>query len=230
MRVVMLDVGLPRGSAFGDLLGDALSQRSIELDRVSNQLQLEAAMDHAATDGILLVDIAATSNNAPMLLRMLREKRESVAVIVLAGVGSDTVPCATWLDANVDDCLAWPIDAVEAAARVAAAIRRASRAHQPRKQRHGNLVLDVSKASVEWRGNAIALTPREAVVLEVLMAHAGCVVSRETLHAALHGDDDVRGNTVEVYVHGLRRKLQPGLIRTIRGAGYRLTEAARVDP
>lgn len=231
MRVLMLDAGLPSGSTVEDLLAAALARRSIEMNRVSNPLQLESELHHTETQAVL-IDVAigsAEANNVQALLRMLREKHDSLAVIVLEGAGSDTARCAPWLDADVDDCFARTLEPVEAAARVAAAIRRTHRARQPRKLRCGDLVLDKSNTSASWRDNVIALTPREAAVLEVLMTHAGRVVSREVLHAALHGEDGVRGNTVEVYIHALRRKLQAGLIRTVRGAGYRLTEAARTD-
>lgn len=232
MRVLMLDAGLPSGSAFGDLLAQALGQRSIQLDRVSKPLQLESELHHAQTHGVLLVD-AAAGDGADLqtdLAQELHAQRPSLAVIVLALARPDTGRHAAWFDADVDDCLPWPIDPVEAAARVAAAIRRIGRVHHARKLRHGDLVLDLSNASAAWRGDVVALTPREVVVLEVLMKHAGRVVSREALHNALHGDGDVRGNTVEVYVHGLRRKLRPGLIRTVRGSGYRLVDVAPTDP
>jgi two-component system, OmpR family, response regulator QseB len=227
MRVLMLDAGLQSEAGFADLLATAVAARSIELNRVSNQLQLELALSHESIDGVLLVDAATepVGHAADEMLQMLRARSELV-IMVLTVAGAPAARRAAWFDRGVDDCMAQPIDIVEAAARLAAVLRRRGRATRPRHLRHGDLVLDRTNASVAYRGNVVALTPREATVLEVLIEHVGGVVSRETLRRALHGDVDVRGNTVEVYVHGLRQKLRPGLIRTVRGAGYRLVEVA----
>jgi DNA-binding response OmpR family regulator len=74
---------------------------------------------------------------------------------------------------------------------------------------------------VSWHGMAVDLAPREFDVLLALMLKAGRVVTRDQLESALYEwDRSVESNTIEVHVHHLRRKLAPGVIRTVRGVGY----------
>ncbi len=224
----MFDAGLPSEQRFGNALVAALARRSIELSRVSNRFQLESVVDHEPIDGVLLVDTASdsTADSCAALAAWLRERKPLSTLIVLMASGTSPAQCVAWFDADVDDCMARPIEVEEAAARLAAALRRRGRLLPQRDLRHGDLTLDVVDAMVAWRNAVVKLTPQEAVVLRALIEQAGRVVSREALHRALHGDGDVRGNTVEVYVHSLRHKLQPSLIRTVRGAGYRLVDIA----
>ena len=70
---------------------------------------------------------------------------------------------------------------------------------------------------------AVAQARLPDAVLLALMEHPGRVLSRAQLEERLYGwGEEVESNVVEVYVHALRRKLGSGLIRTVRGAGYRL--------
>ncbi|MGZ8449955.1 MAG: winged helix-turn-helix domain-containing protein, partial [Candidatus Deferrimicrobiaceae bacterium] len=74
----------------------------------------------------------------------------------------------------------------------------------------------------------LELPRRELSLLEVLMVHCGQVVSKENLLERLFGfDEEVGSNAIEIYVHRLRRKLEPGgiRIRTVRGLGYLLEKA-----
>jgi two-component system OmpR family response regulator/two-component system response regulator QseB len=67
----------------------------------------------------------------------------------------------------------------------------------------------------------VELSAREVALLHELMLNAGLVLSREQLEERLYPwGREVESNAVEVHVHHLRRKLAPGLIRTIRGVGY----------
>jgi len=71
-------------------------------------------------------------------------------------------------------------------------------------------------------GNApVALSAREWAVLEPMLQRPGVVFSRTQLEQKLYGwKDDISSNAVEVYVHGLRKKLGSDLIETVRGLGY----------
>ena len=88
---------------------------------------------------------------------------------------------------------------------------------------HGDLKVDTAARRVFLGEDEISLTAKEFSVLEQLVLRAGEVVSKSEIleHVwdfAYEGDP----NIVEVYVSTLRRKLRAGLIRTVRGAGYRL--------
>ena len=68
---------------------------------------------------------------------------------------------------------------------------------------------------------AVPLSAREWAVLEVLMARPGVVFSRAQIEEKLYAwKDDVSSNAVEVYIHGLRKKLGNAVIQTVRGLGY----------
>ncbi len=80
---------------------------------------------------------------------------------------------------------------------------------------------------MELDGNRVELSKREYAVLQLLLENAGRVQSRERLEQALYGwSSDVESNTVEVYIHHLRKKLGKELIRTIRGVGYMVEKSA----
>jgi DNA-binding response OmpR family regulator len=229
MRALMLEARSRIGEAFGAALVTALAQRAIALDRVSSPLHFEAALAQDATACALLMVESATSGAVRALLQSLRDRRSALPVIVVTASGAAT-DRISWIDDGADDCLTLPADSDEVAARVAASMRRTARTALPRELRHGPLVLQLGPRSVSWRGETIALTPREFTLLEAFVRQAGRVLPRETLHEALHGGDNrIAGNTVEVYVHALRRKVHPRLIRTVRGAGYRLAETAALD-
>lgn len=84
-------------------------------------------------------------------------------------------------------------------------------------------MLDPVHRSVSFRGAPVELSAREFAVLEALLQEPGAVVSREKLEDAVYGwGAEVGSNSVEVHLHHLRRKLEPGLIRNVRGVGYRI--------
>ena len=89
--------------------------------------------------------------------------------------------------------------------------------------RHGALSLDTIGRRVEIRGEGVDFSAREIALLETLLLRSGRVVSKEGLLETLYGSQEYVGeNAVEVFVHRIRRKLEPAevTIRTIRGLGY----------
>ncbi len=90
--------------------------------------------------------------------------------------------------------------------------------------RAGSIVLDLRTRRASTHGRTVDLTAREFTMLEVLIRHAGQVLSREQLLSHVWGYDyDPGSNVVDVYVGYLRRKLGSNSIETVRGMGYRLT-------
>ena len=95
--------------------------------------------------------------------------------------------------------------------------------------RIGDLVIDTAGHSAYHRDQRVELSSREFGVLEALARRAGRVVSKDQLLESLTGwDEDVGTNAIEVYVHRLRKKLEPAgvRIRTLRGLGYLIEQAA----
>lgn len=142
---------------------------------------------------------------------------------------------AEGLDTGADDYLTKPFSYVVLVARVKALLRRGGQgAGAPAVHVLGDLKVDTAARRVFLRDGGTeveaALTTKEFAVLEQLVVRAGQVVSKtEILDHVWDFAYDGDPNIVEVYVSALRRKLGAGLIRTVRGAGYRLErpEAAR---
>ena len=157
------------------------------------------------------------------VLRRLRRRGSRVPVLVLTA--RDTLDeRVKGLDLGADDYLTKPFDLPELEARVRALIRR-GQSGGGSQLTHGSLALDTAGRRATLNGEPLELSARELGVLEVLMLRSGRVVNKEQMTEQLYGwDEEVGANAIEVYVHRLRRKLEPAgvTIRTIRGLGYLL--------
>jgi two-component system OmpR family response regulator len=133
---------------------------------------------------------------------------------------------AACMDAGADDYVAKPFHMEEVLARLRALLRR-SAGHARNEMECGPLRLDTRTSRVTVDGQAVKLTSHEYRVLAYLMLHKGRVVSRTELVEHLYEQDfDRDSNTVEVFIGRLRKKLPLDLIKTVRGLGYRLSDAS----
>jgi DNA-binding response OmpR family regulator len=127
------------------------------------------------------------------------------------------------LDLGADDFLVKPFDLNELAARVRAVARRAASGGELRDLHHGPLSLHPRNRTALWHGELVPLSNKEFWLLETFLRHKGHILSRAQLEEALYGwGEETESNTVEVYVHHLRRKFAAALISTVRGVGYQL--------
>ena len=118
----------------------------------------------------------------------------------------------------------WPAEIDELAARMRALLRRQAGRSSPL-IRHGPITLDPAGHQVTLDGVAVALSAREFALLEALLARPGAVLSKAQLEEKMYGwGEEIGSNTVEVYVHALRKKLGADLIRNVRGLGYTLVK------
>lgn len=197
------------------------------------------AVDHADTgekadhmlatqqyDAVIL-DIGLPKVDGYEILRRMRRKGSKTPVLMLTARDAleDRV---RGLDLGADDYLTKPYDLPELEARVRALIRR-GQSGGGAELVHGDLTLDTAGRRATIKGAPLDLSARELGVLEVLMLRAGRVVSKEQLAEQLYGwGEEVGANAIEVYVHRLRRKLEPAgvNVRTIRGLGYLLERLA----
>src|ERR1700761_5371227 len=175
-----------------------------------------------------LLDILLPGMDGFAVLEQVRAKRCKTAILVLTAV--DAVPTILQaFDLGADDYLVKPFLLEILLARLGAISRR-GQSNQPAPiLQVGALTLPRSRRTVQRDGNPIHLTRKQFDLLELLMRRHGLVTSREDLIEAGWGYlADVKGNTLDVYVHGLRAKLEsdsvsPNIaIRTIHGTGYML--------
>src|SRR3954469_6896135 len=196
-----------------------------------SEFAVDCARDGEEADHILtaqnydlvILDLGLPKLDGFDVLKRLRRRAAAVPVLVLTARDalSDRVK---GLDLGADDYLTKPFDLPELEARVRALIRR-GQSGGGSLLAHGPLTLDTTGRRATLAGASLELSAREIGVLEVLMLRSGRVVNKEQLAEQLYGwDEEVGANAIEVYVHRLRKKLEPAgvAIRTIRGLGYLL--------
>jgi len=127
------------------------------------------------------------------------------------------------LDLGGDDYLVKPFNLEEYAARVRALLRRGSPVKKSRFER-GPLVVDFAARKVFWNGQEVELTGREFALLELFALNPDRVFTAEELLERLFPGTESGLKIVRVYIHRLRQKLGPDVIRTVPG-GYRLGAA-----
>lgn len=169
---------------------------------------------------LLILDIGLPEQEGLAVLEELRSRGAGLPVLVLTG-RSDR-DAATCLDYGADDYMTKPFEFSELLARVRARLRKNGHA-EATVLRAGTIRLDLRTRRASVGDRAVDLTTREFALLETLLRHADQVLSREQLLSHVWGYSFEPGsNIVNVYVSGLRKKLGPNVIETVRGAGYRL--------
>jgi DNA-binding response OmpR family regulator len=175
-------------------------------------------------DAILLDLMLPKKNGLQVAAELRREGRTTPILMLTARDASEDV--VRGLDAGADDYLTKPFKFDELLARLRALVRRGG-ATRVERITAGPLELDRLKHQAYVGGKALDLTPREFQLLEHFMMHKDDVVRRtELLEKVWDMHFDPESNVVDVHVGNLRRKLREagydGLIRTVRGVGFRL--------
>lgn len=209
----------------GELVLDALRAEQFAVDWVRDGVQADTALRSQAYD-LVLLDLGLPGRDGLTLLTELRARRDQVPVLV--ATARDAVERRIeGLNAGADDYLLKPYDIDEMVARIRALLRRSAGRGEPAIE-IGDTRIDPATRSVQRDGVDIVLSGREWAVLDALASRPGAVLSRAQIEDKLYSwGDEVSSNTVEVYIHGLRRKLGADLIRTVRGVGYRLAVPER---
>ncbi len=176
----------------------------------------------------VILDLMLPDDDGLAILRDLRAGGEQAQILILTAKDA-VADRVTGLNAGADDYLAKPFAFEELLARIQALLRRTTGRKDP-VMRIGDLLVDPRTRVAERAGQRIDLTRREFALLELLARHAGEVVARETIVAALYDfATDRDSNVIDVYIGYLRRKLErpgePRLLHTHRGHGYRLGTA-----
>ena len=170
---------------------------------------------------LLVLDLGLPGKDGTDVLRELRAAGQRMPVIILTA-RDDVSDKVGGLEGGADDYVTKPFRFEELLARVRARLRD-ERTVERTVLRAGSIALDLRTRRASTDGRTVDLTAREFTMLEVLIRHAGQVLSREQLLSHVWGYDyDPGSNVVDVYVGYLRKKLGSESIETVRGMGYRL--------
>jgi len=175
---------------------------------------------HGEYDAVVL-DVMLPGMSGYDVVRTLRTESNWVPVLMLSAKDGE-YDQADGLDYGADDYLTKPFSFVVLLARLRALVRRNLPA-RPSVLKARDLTLDPATHEVEQAGMPVSLTPREYALLEYFLRHPDRVVSKiELLDNVWDAAQDTDPNAVEVYIGYLRRKVGRDVLRTVRGAGYRL--------
>ncbi len=207
-------------AVLGDALLNALRRSGYAVDWARRGNEADVALQDQVYDAIVL-DLNLPGMDGFAVLQRLRSRRTDTPVLILTARDAldDRV---RGLDLGADDYMLKPFDMPEFLARVRALLRRGGAASSSEIE-FGQLRYDMATRSVTADGQPLNLSSRELGVLEALLMRAGKAVAKEALMEKLCSwDEDLGSNAIEVYVHRLRKKLEPyGVeIQTVRGLGY----------
>ena len=206
----------------------ALREQGFEVD-VANDGDTGYSLALSEAYDVLVLDIMLPGRDGLSIVRLLRERRNNVPVILLTA-RSELSERLEGLNLGADDYVTKPFYVEELVARVQALVRRGA-GDKGNLVELGELKVDLLAREVKRGEESIELTAREFGLLEYLLRSPGRVIPRTQLLEHVWGYDfDPGSNVVDVTVRRLRRKLAPGadeLIETVRGVGYRLR---RTDP
>jgi two-component system, OmpR family, response regulator QseB len=192
-----------------------LRQDGFAVDWIRDGAAVDSALalpGDATPYDLVLLDLGLPKKDGLDVLRGLRARGRDLPVLIMTARDA-VADRVAGLDAGADDYLVKPFDLEELGARIRALLRR----------RFGDveITLDPARREVRRDDADIALSAREFAVLQALLERPGAVLSRTQLEEKLYGWDEEPGsNTIEVYVHGLRKKLGADVIRNVRGVGY----------
>ena len=174
---------------------------------------------------VIILDLMLPEMGGIEIIRRLREQKILTPVLILTAKDSvdDKI---SGLEYGADDYLTKPFYPMEVVARVKALARRRGDVFAPEILSYSDISFNVNNAAVTAGGQTESLTAKEAQILEILMKNPGNVISKEHLLDIVWGfDSEATDNTVEIYIHYLRKKISRSKnvkIVTSRGLGYSL--------
>jgi len=220
MRILLVEDD--RLIALGILAG--LRAHGMAVDHVDSAAQAEAALATLRCD-VLILDLGLPDADGMDLLRRLRTRGVGLPVLILSA--RDAVGDRVGgLRAGADDYLLKPFDLDELVARLHALARR-SAGRSVDLIEYGGLRVNPASGEVFLHGAPVSLSRRELALLTALLNAQGRILSADQLKDSLYEfHEDIESNALSVHIHHLRRKLDSGLIQTVRGLGYRIGAAA----
>jgi DNA-binding response OmpR family regulator len=162
------------------------------------------------------------------LCHRLRADGRTLGIPILLITSGGANERVTALEAGADDSVARPFGIRELVARLKAILRRLSfRPPADEVLQTGDLVIDIGRHQVTYRGRMLTLTMAEFSILRFMATRPGRVLKRaELIVGALGKSADGLSRTIDVHMAAIRRKLgrNSNFIETVRGVGYRMAE------
>lgn len=214
MRILLVE----DDALLGDGVCAGLRRDDNTVDWVKNGETALSAIAETQYDCVIL-DIGLPRMSGLEVLQHVRKSDNTVPVLILtAQDGIDDR--VKGLDAGADDYVVKPFEFAELCARLRALTRR-TRGKASESIRYKDINIDTSAHNVEYNGKPVELSRREYTLLIEMITNQGRVLSRQHLEQKLYSwGDEIESNTIEVYIHHLRKKLYSDLIKTVRGIGY----------
>lgn len=202
----------------GDGLKAGLSLSGYNVEWLKDGHSADSALKNSEFD-LVVLDIGLPDHSGLEVLKKLRQRKNDTPVLILTA--RDTVEDRViGLDSGADDYLVKPFDLDELCARLRAIQRRHS-GHSNPVLVHGDLTLDPAAHTVTFKNEQLKISAHEYTLLHHLLSNAGRVIPRSRLEEILYGwNSAVESNSLEVFIHNLRKKIGKDFIRTIRGVGY----------
>lgn len=218
MRILLVE----DDPALAGSLKQGLQQMGFAVESCPDGAEADAILSLRTFD-IVVLDLGLPGMSGMDVLKRLRTRGMAIPVLVLTARDAlqDRV---AGLKAGADDYVLKPFEFEELEARLQALLRR-TQSERAGYLEVGDLRLDKRSRQAFFLNQPLMLSSREVAVLELLMSRCGRVVGKDQLAGHLTGlDEEIGQNAVEVYVHRLRKKLEPlGVsVRTLRGLGYLL--------
>jgi two-component system response regulator QseB len=216
MRVLLIEDDALIAS--GILAG--LRAHGFAVDHVANAAAAQTTLALVHFD-VMILDLGLPDEDGITLLKRLRAADMAVPVLILSARDAidDRV---TGLRSGADDYLLKPFDLSELVARLHALMRRAA-GRSVEIIKLGQLSLNPASGETFLRGTPVLLSRRELALLTALLNARGNILSADKLKDSLYEfNEEIESNALNVHIHHLRKKLDPELIETVRGLGYRI--------
>jgi two-component system OmpR family response regulator len=219
MRILLVE----DDAMIGEAVSTALKDAAYAVDWLQDGKTALSTLD-TAEHQVVLLDLGLPGHDGLEVLKRLRQTgRDFPVIIITARDGVDDR--VRGLDLGADDYLVKPFDVNELLARMRAVIRRQSGQSSPILS-NGYVDLDPATREATCGGVTALMSAREFSLLHSLLLRPGQILTRAELEERIYGwNEEVESNAIDFLIHGVRRKLGAGVIKNVRGSGWRVGAA-----
>ncbi|MEM7540615.1 MAG: response regulator transcription factor [Pseudomonadota bacterium] len=210
-----------------EMVVDHLAEKNVDVDYAADGNQAWRLLCANQYDAVVLDVMLPGIDGLEVCQRLRRERNSDIAVLMLTARDALDEKIAGF-DSGADDYLVKPFDLEELAARLGALLRRRHGKLESAILSVGDLVLDLKTRQVERGGRTLAVTPIGFKILHLLMRESPRVVERSAIERTVWGDIPPDSDALRSHLYTLRKAVDKpfsqALIKTVHGAGFRLSE------